>query len=336
MARSQSAISKDNQIALIGKDAVNAIYNEKQRAYRAKIKAAKILKVKAAKLESKAPDISKTQVVAPTKDRYITIVSNLYRLKYGEPWDHETIDFLLDNVNLMELILNKYTNANSIKNQINAVIQILGKFDSYADIIAIYKKELNKYFILANDRYIDNIVVDGETIKPWNNIKNLYMEAKGVDKIYLSLISLMPVRRLKDYALLVVSNDKLATNEDYNYIILDGDKVPIEIVYNNYKTKGVYGIQRFELNWELSDIIKAYVKDFNMFDYVFGNKSDPSLYFSNILKRACGTSLTINSLRKSYVSWFLANKPNATEKRRVANAMSHSLNMQRNYERTDI
>jgi hypothetical protein len=157
----------------------------------------------------------------------------------------------------------------------------------------------------------------------WDEIKNLYKRAKGLDRMFLALISLMPPRRTGDYAKLTVGG---SGDSNLNYVV-DG-----KIIYQNYKTKKTYGVQRLVMPEKLAAIIKKEMGDRK--GNVFGNHMS-SVFVRQIGNRAGIPNLNMNTIRHSFITDFLESNPNNRLRLQMATAMAHSMGMQQSYERRE-
>ena len=78
-----------------------------------------------------------------------------------------------------------------------------------------------------------------------------------LDFVVLSLYCLQPVRRNKDYMLMLYVNDKnIIENIEFNYYLPKLKKFE----FNQYKTSGTYSTQEVDVNPELVDILAKYAK----------------------------------------------------------------------------
>ena len=161
----------------------------------------------------------------------------------------------------------------------------------------------------------------GVGVIDWGELKNLYRKAKGLDKVFLALISLMPPRRTGDYSKLTVGG---SGDSNLNYV--DDDT----IVYQNYKTKKTYGIQRLTMPKKLAAIIKKEMG--KRVGNVFGNHMSSS-FVRQIGNRAGIPNLNMNTIRHSFITGFLKSNPPNRLRLTMATAMGHALGTQQMYER---
>lgn len=163
----------------------------------------------------------------------------------------------------------------------------------------------------------------GTSVVGWGEIENLYKKAKGLDKVFLALISLMPPRRTGDYAKLTVGG---SGDSDLNYVVGD------TIVYQNFKTKKTYGVQRLTMPAKLAAIIKKEMG--KRVGNLFGNHLS-SVFVRQIGNRAGIPNLNMNTIRHSFITDFLKSNPPNRLRLTMATAMGHALGTQQMYERRE-
>ena len=344
MAISSQAMYKQRQIEKLGVEEYKRLYNEKQNIRTQKKRdLAKSKLIESEPIDLVKPAESKQQQKKIGIDNSNMVVSKLYRKKYGvKEWNGD-IDFLLKPDEFISFVKANYTNKNTLSNQINEASNVLLNLNSngkYDMTIQRYKKISSD---LKNDnraRYFEHKTQDNEpeNIALWTNIKDLYKTQKGINKMFMALISLMAPRRTTDYSQLVIKPIDETDDLKFNYLVVNSNGMPEYLIYNNYKTNKHYGQQKFKVPDDLKLIIRDYIieKKLKYNYYLFGNKSDASIQFSNITKAAYGKKLTVNSLRKSFISYFLESGPSYKDMVKTAEEMAHSLDMQQRYKRTDI
>ena len=344
MAVSRQALYRQKQIEKLGVDEYRRIYNEKARArFNAKKELDKSKAIVLKPVDLVKPAESKQKKIKKGMDYSNMIVSKLYRKKYGfNEWNGD-IDFLLRPDEFITFVKANYTNKNTLSNQINEAANVLLNLNSngkYDMTIQLYKKISSDLKNETKARYFEHKTQDDEleNITSWTNIKDLYKTQKGLNKVFMALISLMPPRRTTDYAKIVLKPIDETDDLKFNYLEIDDNGMPTNLIYNNYKTSKHYGHQKFKVPDDLKMIIRDYIIEsklkYNY--YLFGNKANASLQFANITETAYGKPLTVNSLRKSFISDFLESSPSYKDMVKTADLMAHSLDMQQRYLRTDI
>ena len=219
--------------------------------------------------------------------------------------DHEVV---------IRALRKEYPNPNTLATYLKHVALEFGEDDP---LFTIYKTVASEVEMVAMNRSFGISVVN------WGELKNLYKKAKGLDRMFLALISLMPPRRTGDYAKLTVGG---SGDSNLNYVEDD------MIIYNNYKTKKTYGVQRLTMPKKLAAIIKKEMGDRK--GNVFGNHLS-SMFVRQIGNRAGIPNLNMNTIRHSYITEFLKSNPTNRTRLLLSTAMGHSLGQQQTYERRE-
>ena len=221
----------------------------------------------------------------------------------------------LDDHELVIRALRKeYPNPNTLATYLKHVAL---EFKEDDPLFTIYKTVASEAEVVAMNRSFGISVVN------WGELKNLYRKAKGLDRVFLALISLMPPRRTGDYAKLTVGGPQ---DPNLNYVEDD------TIIYNNYKTKKTYGVQLLTMPKRMAAIIKKEMG--NRKGNVFGNHLS-SMFVRQIGNRAGIPNLNMNTIRHSYITEFLKSNPTNRTRLLLSTAMGHSLGQQQTYERRE-
>ena len=194
------------------------------------------------------------------------------------------------------------------------------KYIDYTDILNIYDNLKNK--IIKMD---------------YNNAEKLNKYEYNILLEYLifSLYILQEPRRNKDYLEMYIVKDKIKLlNSDKNYLLLDNGK----FIFNNYKTSKIYNQQIIDINKELLDVIKLYLKfhplkddENNIIPLIVSYKG---LHLNNnnsineILSKI-DPNLNSTMIRHSYITYTF--KDNNIKSKNISYAMGHSQQMQNNY-----
>jgi hypothetical protein len=251
----------------------------------------------------------------------------------------------LDNIEgLIKTIEDRYSNLQSRKAHLSSYMTLISylpniKKGAY-EIIRQKFEEVNNeiYGIRAdnqrakNEEMID--IFDEEDIVRRAN--ELNME----DKIIYAYYTLQPPRRCEDVFMLTViksSDDNL--DSDKNYIVVDDDNSPIEVIYNKYKTNKIYGRQRIKIS---NEILKSIIRE-----YIYKNdiKEGEKLYrkfstantFGDAIKRVFSKvyskKITLNNIRHSYITWEMREIRSVNYLSNLAMMMGHSIGEQQLYRR---
>ena len=191
-----------------------------------------------------------------------------------------------------------------------------------------------------------------KSMVPWNDVikvrDTLYSEIKDVvehnrktwDKltqyILICLYTLIPPRRVQDYSYMYVDFFEPETlDEDKNYYIVGNS----EFIFNKYKTKKIYGTQRFKIPSELEDALIMYFSayfdlfhphhEFKLLVNFNGEPINPTVGIGRLLNSAFGAPVGPSALRHIYVSEKFGKE--LTDRKCTAEKMGHTLSTQAEY-----
>jgi hypothetical protein len=251
----------------------------------------------------------------------------------------------LDNIEgLIKTIEDRYSNLQSRKAHLSSYMTLISylpniKKGAYEIIRQKFEEANNEiYGIRAdnqrakNEEMID--IFDEEDIVRRAN--ELNME----DKIIYAYYTLQPPRRCEDvYMLTVIKSSEDNLDSDKNYIVVDDDNSPIEVIYNKYKTNKIYGRQRIKIS---NEILKSIIRE-----YIYKNdiKEGEKLYrkfskantFGDAIKRVFSKvyskKITLNNIRHSYITWEMREIRSVNYLSNLAMMMGHSIGEQQLYRR---
>lgn len=188
---------------------------------------------------------------------------------------------------------------------------------------------LNWDIVKAHEKRLEDEVLQIKKVglSEWNVILS-YM--------VLSLYTKFSPRRNQDYQyMLVVKKPEQAKSKTENYYVIDTN----EFIFNKYKTSKTYGEQKFEVPDDLAQVIKLYLKahpNTKKGAYQFlvnfdGSPLQSINAITRILNKIFGKKIGVSMLRHI----FLSNMLDIDEMKQTADEMGHSLNMQREYVKSE-
>lgn len=214
----------------------------------------------------------------------------------------------------------------TLKLILSGIIWKLTKHNEDNELIDRYKAYLNKLRQISNEREMDHSNVNGY-IPKWSEIIKSRDEADNIfDYLLLSLYTMIPPRRLKDYILMKISF-RCPIDNIYNYYCTSKRL----FIFNKYKTSKVYGRQIIEAPEQLHKTIMQYIdeNDLNEGDSLLGY--DKYYNLSKKLKRLIGCS--VDNIRHSYINEMYKNYdiPDNSSIESIANMMGHSVSTHLRY-----
>lgn len=276
---------------------------------------------------------------ATVEEQYNNIIK-LHKLMFND--DMKNLDFLKDN-NVLKFINIHDKWSTSSKNK------IIQSISSVLSVLPEYKNEYKIYSDIStgnSKQYVQDKgdIINVENYIQWNDLKDLHKKPTDLfDKSIISIYTLQPPRRVKDIQLMTITHSSDGLEDGLNYILLDGDNKPIKLIYQNYKTASVYGVQTFDIPSKLSKILQEYISSKELKDNepLFANRQ--KTYYKNFgeiitktFKKYIDTPISVNILRHSFIISFLSVKRTINQKKAVAIAMAHSIEMQSMYDRMPI
>jgi integrase len=304
-------------------------------------------------MEEKIIDFLKNKSKKITESSIKTYISNLRKLNDNK--EIKNLNYLKDP----EKILNKIKDFKETtqRNYIISICAILKEFDG--------KKTYDKYYDILkkmNKNYEDkqkknemtetqkkNFIEWDEVIKKQKELENKVREFKPSDKItedkynilldfvLISLYTLIPPRRNKDYLEMRVVNDKKeAEDNKYNYYVIDDN----EMIFNNYKTSNTEGGLKIEVPTELQKILLYYYnigcklnKGDKENNYLLkkynGTRLDKMNSITLRLNKIFGKNISSSMLRHIYLSSKYGNT--LDDMKKDSKMMSHNIEMQKDY-----
>jgi len=311
------------------------------------------------------PDDPKRNVERDTLRKYVEAIGRIYNGMNDDNFDCKDFGFLRNTMAVINYIEKRkfrgQLNSDGTKrNYYNAIRSILGRLKGYDTVNEVYQKMLNSYTEKVDKARGDNRMNEKESKNyiPWNDIVK-YNDPSWTDegKLLFKLYTAIPPRRIKDYSLMKYVKGKSVPvvkemDKDYNYIVLNNNKNPIALVFNNYKTKKVYGQFVIDLtlrdgkpHFRYSEIKKAIKQAYISTNAQSGELVFPSangrvirdftrtwLYY---LFRGTRKQIGANDLRHSFLTYLHRANSEMSDNtiRKFASYMGHSVSMSRSYRR---
>jgi hypothetical protein len=254
--------------------------------------------------------------------------------------DYNNYKFLLQPKKVFEA-LNK-SPLKSVKDYYSPIINLLELVRANKDIIKKYQDELIKKAETEYEEREQNILTKTEkerllTMKEINERYNDFKvntPADLMDKLIVAFYfknDLIPRNNLSKIK--ITTSDK-NLNDEYNYLFVDKDLKPKELIMLNYKTRNTYGEQRFQITKELSTLLIEYMKVFNKEngDFLFSTESGYEIKdnsFLYVIKKAMEevlkSPLNIDLIRSILINDFYTGKPKSIQQKKdFARRLLHS------------
>jgi hypothetical protein len=313
--------------------------------------------MKVSKFMLKLSDDFEAKVASSTADLYLR---NLYTLNGDKPFNN--LAFLKNKDAILEIIQTYAPNTRkSMFITIMGTIKHSSAVNKKKTYIAVRDwaedqiKDINKSAPgegVKSQKQIDNWVDWSEVIQKREELKELVdsfgrrvtqsQYNKVLQYLTLSLYTMIPPRRALDYqSMYIVKQWGEDMSDKKNYLSLKDNK----LVFNVYKTAKTYGRQSFLFGDDLREVIEKYL---SYYPTGWTKKSDNEpLLVDYSGERMCSNNVITRLLNKVFAPKkvsvnllrhiFLSDKYGSEleEMKDDANAMGHSLGMQRAYVKDD-
>jgi hypothetical protein len=270
-----------------------------------------------------------------------------------------SMKFLLDFPKIISMIDSMEKAFSTKTSYLTAICAVLSMYPKYN---VLYKKYVEKTMVNVkqmkgetdtnekNDKQKDSIVPLADIIKVREDLHNAFHKSNKIDAkvwlgytghLLLALYTCTPPRRNRDYSQMIfVEKEPSTIDKSKNYYVIDKQ----EFIFCNYKTASTYGEQHIKVPADLVKVLSEYIETYKQ---VFPDKKGemPLLVhfdgepvhavngITRILNKVIGKKIGSSALRHIYLSDKFGNT--LKEMKLVASEMSHDLDTQKEYIKTD-
>jgi integrase len=283
---------------------------------------------------------------------YVSYIKKIYMEMVGDI-NFEAEFFLMNYKEIIKYIDDNIKNDNSKKSYIASILFVIKNFNDNND--NYIKKIYNEYMTKIAEKYNESKKDQTKNNKEINNwltqeelknkyedyykkyssyLDNKYIKIKEYqdlqDLIIIALYYLNKPRRLKDYSEMKFDNYDIL---DDNYIDLKNK----QFIFNIFKTSKFYENNKVDINNELYILLKKFIKlknrNKNLNDtYLLENEKNDKLSNVSLNQRLNKIfdkkNISVNILRKSYISDIYKNIPSLNIINNISNDMANSFNEQ--------
>lgn len=293
-----------------------------------------------------APKIEKSTLV-----QYAQNIGRIYSELSGKQWDG-SLDWLY-NINVIQAYIErKYKNTGTKLNYYKSINSFLKRQRGYEDLSKQYGELQNGVKNLVDIQRGRNKMSEREqqNMVDWSKIVS-YNDPRWTDEDYLlfKLYTALPPRRLEAYSLLKFIKGKTTKqiqnlDKNFNYLIVNKNGNPTQIILNKYKTSKRYRTFTIHLTQpdqkpilrfsEIRDAVKRFMRATNIkngdlvFPDIKGNVYGDFTRRVNSIFKGLGKNLSVDVLRHSFIS-FYANKKEISLNtiRMLTKYLGHSVSM---------
>lgn len=316
-------------------------------------------------MKSRAERLGEKGVSEKTAKDYISKISVIHKVFSKDDLDKELLqkillgngndkdeDKLLENMKyikdvdtLIETITKKYENIQSRKGYIapfltlTSYLKCLNKIN-YEKIRIEFEKVNNEIYGIRKENEkpkTENLIDDFDE----ETILELSKKLGSDDKVIYQFYTLQAPRRNEDVSRIEIIKegyDKEKLDKKKNYIVIDENNIPKELIYNYYKTKKDYGKQTITITNE--NLKKTIQKDILRHQKKEGDKlfkySRPDTFgkaIARVFTKVYNMKITLNTIRHSYITWEMREVRNVRYLENLALLMGHSVKEQQLYRR---
>ena len=258
----------------------------------------------------------------------------------------KNMEYLKDVDLLIKTIEDRYENLESRKGHLTAFTTLISYMEclnkiNYGKIRAKLEEVNNSLYDIRGENQAkenEGIIEDFDEEIIMGNSEKIKVSS---DKLIYQFYTLQPPRRLDDVVKIELIGedykiDKLDAKK--NYVVIDENDKPKEIIYLAYKTNKTYGKQIIQIvNDNLKEIIQYHIKKqkLKIGDKLFQYKrsGDLGVAIKRIFTRIYLKQITLNDIRHSYITWELREQRTANYLNNLAMMMGHSKEEQQLYKR---
>lgn len=316
-------------------------------------------------MKSRAERLGEKGVSEKTAKDYMSKISVIHKVLSKDELDKELLqkillgngtdkdeDKLLENMKyikdvdtLIETITKKYENIQSRKGYIapfltlTSYLKCLNKIN-YEKIRIEFEKVNNEIYGIRKENEkpkTENLIDDFDE----ETILELSKKLGSDDKVIYQFYTLQAPRRNDDVIRIEIINegyDKEKLDKKKNYIVIDENNIPNELIYNYYKTKKDYGKQTITITNEnlkktiQKDILRHQKKEGDkLFKYSRADTFGKAI--ARVFTKVYNMKITLNTIRHSYITWEMREVRNVRYLENLAMLMGHSPKEQQLYRR---
>ena len=246
-----------------------------------------------------------------TANQYLKYLRNIHG------GDFKTLTWLKDTDKILDKINEKYspsTRASAV-NAVFVACEVTSGYSKYAKLYQSRFQELIKP-INAQRNSGEKTEKQEDYWISWDDIIKRRDELEGVEKVLLSLYTMLPPRRAKDYG-----DMKINSHTGNSFDIKNK-----QFIFRDYKTEKVYGEQKIDVPADLYSVLMNYLDGRTSGDLLPFNTPNLTKKLQKIFKPK---KISVNALRHIYDTHHFGETQTAMTN--AANVMAHSTNQQRQY-----
>ena len=246
-----------------------------------------------------------------TATQYIRYLRNIHG------GDFKNLTWIKDTEKVLNTINEKYSPSTraSVLNALSVACEVSSGYSKYTKY---YKSKFQEYIAPINKQRNSGEKTEKEEAYwlSWDDVIKRRDELEGLDKVILSLYTMIPPRRAKDYGVMEINCSQ------GNCFDVEGH----QFIFRNYKTSASFGEQKLPVPDDLYKVIMDYIGDKRTGKLLPIQTPSITKHLNSIFKPK---KISVSALRHIYDTHHFGE----TKKRmrKVATEMAHSSNTQSQY-----
>lgn len=249
-----------------------------------------------------------------------------------------SMKFLMPTAEIIEKIEATGLSLNTKTSYLTAIVSVLSTFPKYSKIYKVYREKMicNANKIKTeysnnekNDKQKESIIELSEVITIRESL-----DKNSIEYLLLSLYTMCPPRRNKDYTEMMVVFDEPAELDTNKNFYVSSEQ---QFIFNNYKTAKLYGQQRIDVPTALVNVLDNFIEKhpMNEQDEFFllvnskGKRINNVNGITNILNNVFKKKIGSSALRHIFLNDKFGDS--LDERKKIANNMAHSVSTQNQY-----
>jgi hypothetical protein len=289
-----------------------------------------------------------------TVRNYVQKINRLTVLITGHGYNG-SIDFLKNYGNVLEKI--SASDLSAKKDYMSPVVRLMKHYKFDPELIAPYNKAMASYkqdedkdrkTNRANAKEkslampLSEILRKIKDFKPENDAE---LAQKVIVSFYFMNQYFTPRNDLYNMKFVNFNKKPNKMDNSLNYVTVDKNMNPQQIIMNAYKTARTYGRQRFNISEDLKKVLVEYIKSYGKQtgDFVFVDKNGQPFKDSNFrnllessMEHIVGVPINIDLVRKIKITDYYSKVHSIGEDERFAQSFLHSTGVQKEYLKVDL
>ena len=231
--------------------------------------------------------------------------------------DFKTLSFLKDTEKVLSIINEKYS-PSTRASALNACYVVSSISSGYSQVAKYYQTKFQEYIQPINKQRNSGEKTEKEQAYwiTWEEVIKRRDELEGLDKVILSLYTMIPPRRAKDYGVMEINCSS------GNCFDVEGH----QFIFREYKTAASFGEQKIPVPDDLYSVLMEYIGEKREGKLLPITTPSITKHLNKVFKPR---KISVSALRHIYDTHHFGEAKKKMKK--VAEQMAHSTNVQGQY-----